>query len=175
MDSLPSLPPDFQKPVILGIDPGSQVMGYGALVLHGNKPVLLAAGALGVGRSGPAPGRLGALRQDLDLLMGKLRPSVVVIERAFAGKNMASAMRMGEGRGVALSCAAVSGAQIAEYTPAEIKKAVVGNGRAEKTQVAAMVVAELGEAAKDLRHDATDALAVALTYVFRRRFESLIN
>lgn len=175
MDSLPSLPPGFTKPVVLGIDPGSQVMGYGALVLHGQRPVLLAAGALGVGRTGAAPGRLGSLRQDLDEILGKLRPSVVVIERAFAGKNMASAMRMGEGRGVALSCAAVSGAQIAEYTPAEIKKAVVGNGGADKAQVAAMVEAELGEAAKGLRHDATDALAVALTYVHRRRFESLIR
>ena len=147
-------------------------MGYGALVLRGNQPVLLAAGALGLGRDGPAPARLGGLRQDLDELFRKLRPAMIVVEKAFAGKNMASAIRMGEGRGVALSCAAVSGAEIREYTPAEIKKALTGNGRAPKQQVAAMVAAQLGEQSEGLRHDATDALAMALTWVYRRKLDS---
>ena len=173
MLSLPDLPADFAKPVIIGIDPGSRVMGYGALVLHGKQPVLLAAGALGAADNRPAPGRLGGLRQDLDELFRKLRPATIVVERAFAGKNMASAIRMGEGRGVVLSSAALSGAEIREFTPAEIKKAVVGNGQAQKSQVAAMVVTALGEQAEGLGHDATDALAVALTWVYRRGFETV--
>ncbi|MFT7678859.1 MAG: crossover junction endodeoxyribonuclease RuvC [Planctomycetota bacterium] len=175
MDSLPSLPDNFPHPVVIGIDPGSRVMGYGALVLRGAKPVFLAAGTLGMGREGAIGMRLGAMRQDLDELFRKLRPQVVVIERAFAGKNIASALRLGEARGVALCCAAVVGAKIREYTPAEAKKALVGNGRADKTQVAGMVRSALGEAVADLRHDATDALSLALTWAYRKDYEELLE
>ena len=175
MDSLPSLPANFSHPVVIGIDPGSRVMGYGALVLRRAGPVFLAAGTLGMGREGEISLRLGAMRQDLDVLFQKLRPGVVVVEKAFVGKNIASALRLGEARGVALSCASVAGARVREYTPAEAKKALVGNGQADKTQVAAMVRSALGEAVEGLRHDATDALALALTWAYRKDYEQLLE
>ena len=98
-----------------------------------------------------------------------------MIEKAFAHKNLASALRIGEGRGVALSCAALSGAQVEEYTPAEVKKTLTGHGGADKLMVARWVAVELGSPAmlEDLRHDATDGLALALTWARRRHLAEL--
>lgn len=172
MTELPRLPDDFPLPVVLGIDPGTRVVGYGALVVRERRPTLLAAGVLNLG-SGEISGRLGSLRRQLDDLLDGLRPAVVVVEKAFAAKNIASALRVGEGRGVALACAACSGARVVEYTPAEAKKALVGNGVADKGQVARMVTHTLGSAVEGVPLDATDALALALTWVHHERLEAL--
>ncbi|MEM7516699.1 MAG: crossover junction endodeoxyribonuclease RuvC, partial [Planctomycetota bacterium] len=101
----------------------------------------------------------------IDRLLDLLKPEVVVVEEAYAGRNVQSALRIGEGRGVALSCAAVRGAQIRQFPPAVAKKAVCGNGRASKLQVAAMIRVLLGEGAASLPEDASDALALALAHV----------
>ena len=97
-------------------------------------------------------------------------PAVVVVEHAYTAVNMQSALRVGEGRGVALSAAAVHGAEVVQYQASEAKKSIVGDGLAKKERVAAMVAKELGLDAAPEPLDATDALALALTYVHRQRF-----
>jgi len=161
--------------IVLGIDPGTRVVGYGAVAHRGERCVLLAAGVIRTTEGAPIGQRLGHIRQGLDEIIRKVKPQVVVIERAFAKENVASALRIGEGRGVALACAAVFGAQIEEYTPAEVKKALTGNGGADKTIVARCVALELGseKALEGIRHDATDGLALALTWIRRQHLARL--
>jgi crossover junction endodeoxyribonuclease RuvC len=159
--------------VVLGIDPGTRVLGYGAVVDHPLGPRLYAAGALRAEKELDVPARLGWIRRELDELISKLRPDVIVVEQAFSARNVQSALRIGEGRGVVLACAALSGARVEQYAPALVKKALSGNGAADKTQIAWMVgqVLHLGAPPEPL--DATDALALALAEVQRRRRESL--
>jgi len=168
---LPQVPEGLRWPIVLGIDPGTLVVGYGAVVARPEGPRLLAAGALRAGRRSDVPTRLGFLRQELDLLMERLRPSVVVVEHAFTAANMQSALRVGEGRGVALSCAAARGARVVQYQASQAKKALVGQGAADKQRVARMVAAELRLDDPPEPLDATDALALALTYLHKDRFE----
>lgn len=153
--------------VILGIDPGTQVVGWGALILHEGGMRFAGTGALRLGRGKPVPERLGELRLAVDRLIADLHPVVVVIEEAFASRNPQSALRIGEGRGVIIACAVTAGCEVVQYPPAVAKKTLVGNGGAHKTQVAGMVCRLLGldEPPKPL--DATDALSLALTHVLR--------
>ncbi len=162
-------------PIYLGIDPGTQVVGYGAIVAAESGPRFLAAGVIRAPRSASVPERLGSIRRDLDDLIARIRPQVVVIEEAFHGLNAQSALRIGEGRGVALSCAIVFGAQIVQYPPAVAKKSVAGNGRASKFQVGEMVKVQLGKPELELPEDATDALALAMTHLNRARFASQLR
>jgi len=156
---------------VLGVDPGTLVVGFGAVVARPEGPRLLAAGAVRAGRTSDVPTRLGFIRQELDLLMDRLRPTVVVVEHAFTAANVQSALRVGEGRGVALSCAAARGARVVQYQASEAKKALVGQGAADKERVARMVAAELRLDAAPEPLDATDALALALTFLHKDRFE----
>ncbi len=165
----PRTPEGNPHRIVLGIDPGTQVLGYGAVVLRQDGPRLLAAGVLRAPRTADVPTRLGWLRVELDDLLDRLRPTVVVVEQAFAGKNPQSALRLGEARGVVLACAATRVAEVVQYAPAEAKRSLVGNGAADKHQVAQMVAAELGLDEPPRPEDATDALAMALTYVHRAR------
>ena len=164
----PRVPIDFPWPIVLGIDPGSRVLGYGALVLGREGPRLLACGILRTSGQVAGAGRLGDLRQQLDGLFERLRPRHVVVEEAFAALNVQSALRIGEARGVVLAGAVCSGAEVSQYPPAVAKRALVGNGRADKHQVARMVAHELGQAELAVPLDATDALALALTFVYKQ-------
>lgn len=157
-----------RKPlVILGIDPGTRVVGYGAIVAGARGPKLYACGVLRAERDDDVPQRLAAIQRELQALMVKLAPDVVVVELAFAARNLQSALRIGEGRGVVLACAAASGARIEQFAPAVAKKALVGNGGADKTQVAFMVGRLLGLEKPPGPLDATDALALALAHLQR--------
>lgn len=153
-------------PVVLGIDPGTRVLGYGALVAA-PRPRLLAAGEVRCGVGATVPDRLGTIRRELDALLARLDPDVVVVEQAFAARNVQSALRMGEGRGVVLACAACHGARVEQLTPAEAKKTLVGNGGADKQQVARMVAILLDRDDLPERLDVTDALALALAWLQR--------
>jgi crossover junction endodeoxyribonuclease RuvC len=152
--------------VVLGIDPGTRNLGYGAIVLGARGPRLLAAGVVRA-TSDDVPARLGHMRRELDRLFERLAPDVIVVEQAFAARNVQSALRIGEGRGVVLCCAAQLGALIVQYAPAVAKKALVGSGGADKTQVARMVEHLLGRKSADLPLDASDALALALCHAQR--------
>lgn len=158
-----------RAPIFLGIDPGTLVVGYGALVAASSGPRFLAAGVIRAGAKSSVPERLARIRSELDLLLAKLKPEIVVVEEAFHGLNPQSALRIGEGRGVALACASAFGASVVQYPPAVAKRAVAGNGRASKHQVAEMVKLQLGCPELKLPEDATDALALALTHLQRTR------
>lgn len=165
----PVVPDGFPFPIVLGIDPGTHVMGYGALVLAPDGTRFLAAGVLRAPARLDVPRRLGLLQGQMRELLQRIKPRIVSIEKAFTARNMQSALRIGEGRGMVLACAAAFGAEVAQYAPASAKKAVVGNGQADKEQVARMVEGELGIGHLKVPLDATDALALALTHVQRMR------
>jgi len=165
----PKLRHDCPWPIVLGIDPGTRVVGYGAIVAAPRGPRLFAAGALRADPKSSVPARLGWIRTEIDRLLEQIRPTVVVVEQAFAARNVQSALRIGEGRGVVLACGAAFGAEIVQFAPAVAKKALIGNGAADKSQVAKMVAHLLGLAVAPEPLDATDALALALAQVQRRR------
>ena len=169
-DFLPQLPQGHGKEILVGIDPGTRMVGYGALVISKSGPRLLGAGTLKAPSTLSPAARLAYLRQELDDVFACLRPVAVAIESGFSGKNPATALRIGEGRGVALACAAAVTSKVLEITPAEVKKTLVGNGQATKEQVGAMVAQALGLDGPLESLDASDALAVALTLHNRRRF-----
>lgn len=157
-----------QVRVIFGIDPGSERTGYGCIQSDGRRHRLLECGSLSAGAEASFPERLQAIHEGLASLLARHRPDCVAIENIFHAKNVRSALKLGHARGVALLAASASGAQIVEYTPAEIKRAVVGFGRAEKRQVGQMVKLLLGLEAPPSPHDAADALAVAICHIHSR-------
>ena len=170
VDATPLEVPDgIPWKIVLGVDPGTVVVGYGAVVLRPEGPALLAAGTVRARKGDAPPQRLGLILDRLEDLVARLKPTVVVVESAFAGENVQSAIRVGEGRGLALAVAARRGLEVVEVAPASAKRTLVGNGRADKEQVAHMVANELGLDEPPASRDATDALALALTYVHRSR------
>jgi crossover junction endodeoxyribonuclease RuvC len=151
--------------VIFGIDPGSERTGYGCVETDGRRHRLVACGALSAPPHTSFPDRLLAIHGGLVLLLAEHRPDCVAIENIFHAKNVRSALKLGHARGVALLAASAAGVTICEYSPAEIKRAVVGFGRAEKQQVGQMVKLLLGLDAPPAPHDASDAVAVALCHI----------
>lgn len=150
---------------VFGIDPGSERTGYGCLETDGRRHRLCVCGALSASSHASFPERLRAIHEGLTRLLAEQRPDCVAIENIFHARNVRSALRLGHARGVALLAASVAGVPIAEYTPAEIKRAVVGFGRAEKPQVGEMVKLLLGLDAVPAPHDAADAIAVAICHI----------
>lgn len=148
---------------IFGIDPGTRVLGYGVIETAAARPRLLECGVLRAAARHDLPRRLADIARGLRPLLARVRPDAVAIERAFHGVNSAALIALGEGRGVALLCAAELDLPIHEYAPAEVKKAVTGRGGARKVQVAEMVRALLGCAIEG-GLDVTDALAIALCH-----------
>jgi len=151
--------------VIFGIDPGSERTGYGCIDSDGRRHRLVACGSLSAPPDTSFPGRLQSIHQGLVALLAEHHPTCVAIENIFHAKNVRSALRLGHARGVALVAAASAGVPVFEYTPAEIKRAVVGFGRAEKQQVGQMVKLLLALEAVPTPHDAADALAIAICHV----------
>ena len=150
---------------IFGIDPGSERTGYGCVETDGRRHRLIVCGALSAPAQTPFPERLQVIHTGLAALLTDCRPDCIAIENIFHAKNVRSALRLGHARGVALLAASAAGVPIVEYTPAEIKRAVVGFGRAEKQQVGQMVKLLLGLDAAPAPHDAADAIAVAICHI----------
>lgn len=184
---------------ILGIDPGTRVVGFGCLEMvvdgprrsHGEVPLALRtsntvrAGTgscadvrlteMGVLRLGVQetclPERLLALADQFRALIVRLQPNEIAVEEAFYGKSVQAALRIGEARGVVLAESARAGLSVHQFAPARIKRSVTGRGAATKETVAAMVrqLVVMGVVRLDVPADATDAVAVALTRVEQRR------
>jgi crossover junction endodeoxyribonuclease RuvC len=150
---------------IFGIDPGSERTGYGCVETDGHCHRLVACGAIVTSRRDGFPAQLLAIHTQLRALLAEHRPECVAVESVFHAVNVRSALKLGHARGVALLAAAAGGYPIAEYTPAQIKLAVVGYGRAEKPQVQEMVRIILGLPEVPTPNDAADALAVAICHV----------
>jgi crossover junction endodeoxyribonuclease RuvC len=150
---------------IFGIDPGSERTGYGCVETDGGRHVLIACGVISALARDPFPERLARIHRELSTLLGRWRPDCVAVENLFHAANARSALKLGHARGVAILAAVEAGCPIAEYTPAEVKRAVVGYGRAEKHQVQQMVKLLLGLPRAPAPHDAADALAVAICHL----------
>lgn len=148
---------------ILGLDPGLGTTGWGLIAAEGNRLSHLANGELKTKTGDPLPARLAAIADQLEALLAEQRPDGAAVEEVFVNKNPQSTLKLGQARGVVLMCAARSGLAVGEYAARLVKKAVVGNGNAEKVQVHAMV-ARLLPGAKIAGPDAADALAVAITH-----------
>ncbi len=151
----------------LGIDPGSRVTGYGIVEQTGGRIVRVDHGEIRI-RNGELFTRcLSRIFDELTDVIRRTRPEAVALEDIFFGKNVKSLIKQGHVRGVALLAASRNGLPVYEYTPLEVKKAVVGYGRAEKHQVQQMVKAMLN-LPKVPPEDASDALAVAICHVNTR-------
>ncbi len=154
--------------LVLGVDPGSVITGYGLLAGDGiSPPRHVAAGTIRTDRSRPLAERLLTVFEALSELIAEHRPDEVAVEEVFQAKNARSALALGHARGVALLAAAHAGRQVFAYAPARIKQAVTGTGRAGKAQVA-QVVARLLGLDQPPPPDAADALAVALCHLNSR-------
>ncbi len=149
---------------ILGIDPGSERTGYGCVETDGSRHRLVGCGAIQAAPGTSFAERLSVIHGGLSTLIRRFRPDCAAIEDVFHAVNVRSALKLGHARGVAMLAAVEAGLTVAEYTPTEIKRAVVGYGRADKHQVQQMVKLVLGLDAPPTPHDASDALAVAICH-----------
>jgi crossover junction endodeoxyribonuclease RuvC len=151
---------------ILGIDPGSRFTGFGLIEITGGKTRCLTHDVIRLG-DGPLPERLLALSRRLRALIAEYTPQEAAVEQVFVRNNVASALVLGQARGVAICAVAEAGLPVHEYSPASIKQAIAGNGRAEKHQMQHMVKLLLNLPAAPAE-DAADALACALCHAHSR-------
>jgi crossover junction endodeoxyribonuclease RuvC len=150
---------------VFGIDPGSDRTGYGCVETDGSRHRVVACGAISSPSATPFPEKLLKIHTRLAALISECRPDCVSIENIFFATNARSALKLGHARGVAMLAAVEAGLPVVEYTPTEIKRAVVGYGRAEKHQVQHMMKLLLGLDRVPTPHDAADALAVAVCHI----------
>jgi len=160
--------PLHDGPVILGIDPGSLITGYGLLCDHDGEVQLLEFGTLRPRRRTDFSSRLADIYDGLCDLIDETQPDEIAIESCFQHKNVRTALLIGHVRGVILLAAAQSGARVFEYTPVEVKMAVAGSGAATKHQVQFMIERLLTADVGKPSPDEADALAVALCHLHRR-------
>ncbi len=159
--------------LVLGLDPGSRHTGYGLVEAEGDRLRALAHGRLSCSPKQSVPLRLHRIATGLTEILEEWSPQAVVLESLFHGINSRSLIVLAQARGALLTSAAASGVEIVEYSPAEVKSAVTGHGRADKSQVKRMVSILLSLPADDLSEDAADALAVAICYAHRSRLDRL--
>ncbi|HTC25187.1 MAG TPA: crossover junction endodeoxyribonuclease RuvC [Gemmatimonadales bacterium] len=151
---------------VLGIDPGTAVLGYGVVESSpGRPPRLLECGILETRARDPLPSRLRVLHDGIRALLARHRPDAMAVESVFYGRNARTTMVMSHGRGVVLLAGEEAGVPISEYTPAMVKKAVVGRGAALKPQVGYMVAQLLRLRSAPQPADAADGVAIALTHL----------
>ena len=150
--------------ITLGIDPGTALLGYGVVAGDG-EPTAVAYGVVETRADRPMPDRLLMLFDGVSELIHQYQPDVLAVEQLFFSRNVTTAIAVGQARGVVLLAAARAGTPVVEYSPAEVKQAVVGYGRAEKGQMQEMVRLVLGLDQVPHPDDAADALAVALCHV----------
>lgn len=158
---------------VLGLDPGSQVTGYGVVRESSGRAELIAVGTIRTPSGGDMAARLGTIYSRLAALIALHGPTEAAIESVFVSKNTSSAIKLGQARGAAMAACAVAGLTVADYAPTLVKKTLVGAGRAEKDQVAFMVAQILGVKKPDWALDASDALAVAICHLNQRRMRKL--
>lgn len=158
--------------VILGIDPGIAITGFGVVADHRGDARVVEFGVIRTQAEDPLPQRLQTLYAELSALLERHRPHAIAIEELFFAKNARTALTVGHARGVALLAAAQTGARIYQYKPAEVKQAVTGYGNAEKRQIQEMVRLLLGLDDIPRPDDAADALAIALCHFQSARFHT---
>ncbi|MCB1149459.1 MAG: crossover junction endodeoxyribonuclease RuvC [Chlamydiia bacterium] len=155
--------------IVLGIDPGTKVTGYGVVRSEGGILTPLDFGAIRPPASKELPDKYWIIFSALHGLIEKYRPETVVIETQFVQRNVQTALKLGMARGASIIAAKMSGAAVEEYSPSTVKKAVTGRGGATKGQVQAMVQNLLRLKTLPTPEDAADALALAIAYLHRNR------
>jgi crossover junction endodeoxyribonuclease RuvC len=160
--------------IILGVDPGSLVTGYGLLVCQNNREKVLEYGAIRTTKKN-LPEKLLEIHEKLLEIIKKKKPDEFAIEETFYSKNVRAALTMGQTRGVAILAAVKAGMNIAEYSPKEVKMAITGRGNATKKQIQFMIKSLLN--LKELPHpeDASDALAIALCHAQKIKTRELLK
>jgi crossover junction endodeoxyribonuclease RuvC len=148
--------------IVLGVDPGTAMTGFGVVERQGSSLALREYGCFETSSADPLPYRLLQIHDKLDALIATHNPDLVGVERLFFNKNVQTAFAVGQARGVALLVAAQHGLPVVEFGPHEVKIAVTGYGRAPKSQVQKMVQVLLGMSTLPRPDDAADALAVAI-------------
>lgn len=154
--------------IILGIDPGTTVLGYGLIHIKGKKIELLNFGIIQLHKLDNQPDKLKRIFDRLDGLMEEYKPDEMAIEAPFFGKNVQSMLKLGRAQGVAIAAALRRNIPFEEYTPKRIKQAITGSGNASKEQVAAMLQTLLKFEEMPRYLDATDGVAAALCHHFSK-------
>ena len=151
---------------VLGIDPGTAILGYGVVESESSRSHrLLECGTLTTSRRDPLAARLRVIHDGIAALIARHTPDAVAVESAFYGRNVRTTVVLSHARGVILLAAEMAGVEIAEYSPASVKKTIVGKGGALKPQVGYMVAQLLGLKTPPTPEDAADGVAVALTHL----------
>lgn len=156
-----------QDRIILGIDPGTVILGYGLIRISGKQISLIEMGVLKLQKFPDPFARLGKIYQRIDALIEEFHPHEVAIEAPFYGKNVQSMLKLGRAQGVALASAFNRGIPVFEYSPRKIKQSITGNGNSTKEQVALMVNNLIKFDEIPDSYDATDAIGAALCHYFQ--------
>ena len=158
----------IEDKIILGIDPGTTVMGYGIIHLKNNQMTLLNFGIIQLSKLPTHPDKLKRIYDRLDGIMKEYKPDEMAIEAPFLGKNVQSMLKLGRAQGVSIAAALANNIPFEEYTPRRIKQAITGSGASSKEQVAIMLQNMLGFKEIPKHLDATDGLAVAVCHHFSK-------
>src|SRR5919109_4612710 len=161
--------------MVIGVDPGTHRTGYGVIAEQEGRPVALDWGVISPRPSLPLPAKLQTIYTALQACLETHHPDTLAVEELFFAKNVRSAVTLAHARGVTLLAAAAVGVEVVEYSPLEIKQAVVGYGRADKREVQAMVQVLLNWRGPMPPEDAADALAIALCHLHGRRLRAALD
>ena len=159
--------------IVLGVDPGSRITGYGVISDGDDGYCVLGCGVVRMKCSMPLPDRIGLIWNGLQEVITSTGPDCIAIETAFVGRNIRSAMILGQVRGAVIALAVRNGLPVHEYAPREVKMVVGGSGSASKEQVAAMISSLLSLGANSMPADATDALGIAMCDLSRSRLAAV--
>ncbi|NHE59525.1 crossover junction endodeoxyribonuclease RuvC [Cyclobacterium plantarum] len=166
MDKEPKIQTQTKEKIILGIDPGTNVMGFGLILVKGNKYTLLQFGVIHLKKYSDHALKLKKIFEKISQILEEFSPDAVALEAPFFGQNVQSMLKLGRAQGVAMAAALAREIAITEYSPKKVKQSVTGNGNASKEQVAEMLKTLLNIKELPQLLDATDALAVALCHHF---------
>ncbi len=165
---LPAIARAGRERIILGLDPGTNVMGYGVILVRGGKLQLLQFGVIRLSKFDSHELRLKKIFERVLGLVDEFSPDEVALEAPFYGKNVQSMLKLGRAQGVAMSAALFREVPIVEYAPKKVKLSVTGNGNASKEQVARMLMQILGFRELPKLLDASDALGVAVCHFYQQ-------
>ena len=160
---------------IIGIDPGIALTGFGIVDHKESRTALVEYGCIRTKAGYDVAARLDTIYRDIQAIILKLKPDVMAVEKIFFNRNVSSAMQVGEARGVVMLAGGHFHLPIYEYTPLQVKQAVVGYGRAEKQQVQHMIRVILSLSAVPAPDDAADALAIAICHGHSRKMQSILE
>lgn len=160
---------------IIGIDPGTGILGFGVIDARGGNTKLVMAGVITTPAHTPLPDRLEEIYNGLTEIIAETKPTVMAIEKLFFNQNVTTAMSVSQARGVAMLTGKQANLQIEEYTPLQIKQTMTGYGKADKKQVQEMVRMQLGLSEVPKPDDCADALAAAIMCAFMLRGQEAVK